>query len=210
DARRVVAAHLDAAVTEPCPEASRGLREVAHPVVDQPDLHAFGRFRDQRIGELETDLVLADEVRLEMHAPLRFANRAKPRGIVLVRIAEQLDAVAVDQRGARRARERIVEDLVQRTIERWAPRDARAGAGHGRQRFFAILLALLVHGRAPEYGAIARLAESSLPAPAASRAIAKSGFVAARISSSAARSASARCANFSSRSRPVNTSMKRR
>src|SRR5690606_16506353 len=59
DARRVVAAHLDAAVTEPCPEASRGLREVAHPVVDQPDLHAFGRFRDQRIGELETDLVLA-------------------------------------------------------------------------------------------------------------------------------------------------------
>src|SRR5690606_23660474 len=159
----------------PGPEPPRRLREVAHPVVDQADLHAFGRFRDQRVGELETDLVLADEVRLEMHAPLRFTNRAEPRGIVLVRVAEQLDAVAVDQRRAGRARERIVEDFVQRAIERGASRDALAGAAYGRQRLFMLLLALLVHGRKPE--SRPSFAGSSASAPAAARAIAKSGFV---------------------------------
>jgi hypothetical protein len=108
EARRVVAAHLDASRPQLVPESRRGLADPAEPVVHEAHLHALARPRDERRCELLAHLVVVDDVALEVDASPRAADRFEPRRIVLARVFEQADAVALDERRPRGPRERLV------------------------------------------------------------------------------------------------------
>src|SRR5262245_47062010 len=109
EARRIEGPYLDAGLTQRAPEAARRAVERAHPVMDQPDAHPGTRARSERIRELGTGLVIANEVVLEDDAMLCAVNRREPRRIVFARILQQPHAVAVHERSARRAGERTIE-----------------------------------------------------------------------------------------------------
>src|SRR6185312_5718218 len=111
ESRRVVAADLDTCAPQSIPEAARRLAEPAHPVVQQPHLHAFGGLADQRVGEPPALIVLVNDVHLEVNRALRAGDRFEPGGIVLFGVPQDLDAVAVAERRAGRARERLVREL---------------------------------------------------------------------------------------------------
>src|SRR5262245_63835474 len=66
EARRVVAADLDATRTQTLPERPRRLPESAHPVVEQPNADALPRLFDQGVGEQTALIVLVNDVHLEV------------------------------------------------------------------------------------------------------------------------------------------------
>ena len=107
-ARRVIAAHFDAACAQTVPECTRRCPEAAEPVIDQAHVHAFPCFGDEGIGEHAARIVVVNDVALEMDVPPRSANGVEPCRIVVLRVFEQPNAVAGDQRRSSRARERLV------------------------------------------------------------------------------------------------------
>ena len=112
---------LDAAGAQALPETLRGLAEAAQPVVDEPHAHAFPRLREQRVGESRARIVLADDVALEVDMAPGRPDCGEPCRIVLARVPQQPDVVAVDEQRAGGARERPVGD--------------RAHFGHGVWRW---------------------------------------------------------------------------
>ena len=83
--------------------ASRSMR--AEPVVEQAHAHAASRGRDERVGELAAAAVVAQDVALEVHPLFRRPDGFEPGGIVLLRIAQQLERCC-PRRGARPPRAR--------------------------------------------------------------------------------------------------------
>jgi len=106
--RRVVAAHVDAASAQAVPESPRGSAETAQPVIEQAHAHAFPRLGDQGIGECPSRRVFVDDVALEVHVTFCGSDGLKPRRIILARVPEQSNGIAVDEGRAGRARERPV------------------------------------------------------------------------------------------------------
>src|SRR4029434_7260370 len=98
--RRVVAAHLHPARAQSPPESARGLCPAAQPIVEQPDLDSAARPLDQRSGELAAGLVVVDEVVLDVNVVPRRPDRGLPRRIDLLRIPEEPDVIAGDERSA--------------------------------------------------------------------------------------------------------------
>jgi len=115
---RVIATHFHATLAQRVPEPSRRPSEATHPVVDEPHGNAFAGLADQGVGEFPTAVVLVDEVHLEVDVPSRRPDRLQPSRIVLARILEQADPIAVNERGAGGARERLGGERAQL----WQPR----------------------------------------------------------------------------------------
>ena len=113
EARRVVAAHLDASRAQPVPEPAGGLAEAAHPVVEQPHAHALARLGDEGVREEPPLLVLVDDVHLEVDGAARGGDGVQPPRVVLGGVLEEADAVALAQPRPRGAREDLVRDLAQ-------------------------------------------------------------------------------------------------
>jgi hypothetical protein len=68
-----------------------------------PDADAALRRIDKGDGELAAAVVLVNDVAFEVHPPFRRADGVEPGGVVLARVAQQLNRVTLNQRRARRA-----------------------------------------------------------------------------------------------------------
>ncbi len=115
EARRVVAAHLDAAGAQAVPEPARGFAQAAEPVVDQPHRDAFARLGDEGRGEPLADLVVVDDVALEVDVSARLGDGLEPGRVVLGRVPEQPHAVAADERRPGGPRQRLIGEGAHRT-----------------------------------------------------------------------------------------------
>ncbi len=105
-------AHFHARVREGAPEATRSLAHRTEPVVHEIHAYAGARPFRQRRRELAADPVIADEVVLEVDLFARGVNCLEPRRIVRRRVLQQPHAIAIDERRARRARERAIEQRI--------------------------------------------------------------------------------------------------
>ena len=110
DPRRVEGPHLDPAVAQPVPEPPAGGVQRAEPVVDEPHLHAGLGAGDQRVGEPLARRVVVEDVDLEVDEALGGGDGVEPRRVVLRGVLQQPHGVALDQRRAGGARQRLVGD----------------------------------------------------------------------------------------------------
>ena len=113
EARLIERAHGDAGTAQALPEHPRRGGGRTQPVVHHAHLDAALGGGHHRRGELPSRDVVAKDVALEVHPALGAVDRGEPRGKVLLRIAQQLDAISLDQGGARRPRKRLVGDETQ-------------------------------------------------------------------------------------------------
>jgi hypothetical protein len=125
EARRVVAAHVDAVRAETLPEPARGVSDGAHPVVHQANRNARSRLLRERFQEALAHRVLVEDVALEMDGAARTGDGVEPGRVVLSRVAEQANGVARNRLRSGGARERVLGGAHGDSIRAWHTRPAR-------------------------------------------------------------------------------------
>ena len=110
------------------PETGQGAEGRAEPVVEHPHANAGAGALDQGIREGAAGLVVGDDEVLEMDDRLRRADRLEPGRIVLPRIPQQRDRVALAQVAVGDACEGPLEtQVVQGLRDRVGPKLAELG-----------------------------------------------------------------------------------
>src|SRR5690606_6964948 len=127
--RRVVGTNLSTGIDQGLPEAMRRLTEAAQPVANDVDADAGLGTLDQRIAEGARHLVVAKDIVLQENAVACLSDGGVPGIEIALRIDEQVDAVATDQRSAGGTAERLRSELAYPFVRRGGAQVV-GGAGH--------------------------------------------------------------------------------
>ena len=110
----------------------------AQPIVDHADVDPGPRLRRKRCGELAPDLVVVDDVVLEQDRALGIVDGFEPSRVVLRRILQQPDGIAVDGLRSGRARKRAVGEPEVRRFSRLRSGIHRASGQRDVRRWCAL------------------------------------------------------------------------
>ncbi|OPZ96413.1 MAG: hypothetical protein BWY71_01936 [Planctomycetes bacterium ADurb.Bin412] len=98
--RRIVTAHLDAAIPEIFPEPPRGDAKTTHPIINKPHTNAGPGFGNQGIGKPAAGIVIPDDVVLEIDMMAGRSDSVEPGGIIFRGILEQPNLISPYQGSA--------------------------------------------------------------------------------------------------------------
>jgi hypothetical protein len=128
-ARRVEGADVDSSAAQARPERVQRSARGAEPVVQDADPHAGLSPLDQRLRERPPGLVVRDDEVLEVDRGLGRADRLEPGGVVLPRVAQEPQSVAVSQLAVCDAGECPVEPILVPSALPLARKPGKLGRG---------------------------------------------------------------------------------